>query len=157
MRQSLELFRTADRAASPNPAVTAAKSLLAASLAKQLRILQYNWMNTAPESTGCSANIPTAICLAHFPARAKRRSIASIDAGAGSTVDIDTKEFCPEWSANVLRAAAIGTSDQKPAAGKHTLTIRPRDPGIVFDKIVNDLGGLKPSYLGPPETTSAIQ
>jgi transposase len=36
----LELFRAADHAASPNPAVTAAKSLLAVSLAKQLRTLQ---------------------------------------------------------------------------------------------------------------------
>jgi len=36
----IELFAAADRAASPNPAVTAAKSLLAISLAKQLRTLQ---------------------------------------------------------------------------------------------------------------------
>jgi transposase len=36
----LELFAAADRSASPNPAVTSAKSLLAVSLAKQLRILQ---------------------------------------------------------------------------------------------------------------------
>ena len=36
----LELFRAADRAASPNPAVTSAKSLLAVSVAKQLRTLQ---------------------------------------------------------------------------------------------------------------------
>jgi transposase len=36
----IELFATADHAASPNPAVTAAKSLLAVSLAKQLRTLQ---------------------------------------------------------------------------------------------------------------------
>jgi transposase len=39
-KKRLELFRAADRAASPNPAVTAAKSLLAVSLAKQLRTLQ---------------------------------------------------------------------------------------------------------------------
>jgi hypothetical protein len=80
------------------------------------------------------------------------RYAASIDGDAGSTVDIDTKEFSPAWSENVLRAAAIGTSDHKLAAGKHTLTIHPLDPGMVFDKIVIDLGGLKPSYLGPPES-----
>jgi hypothetical protein len=27
------------------------------------------------------------------------------------------------------------------------------DPGVVLDKIVLDFGGMKPSYLGPPETS----
>lgn len=33
------------------------------------------------------------------------------------------------------------------AAGRHTLTIAPRHPGIVFEQIVIDWGGYKPSYL----------
>ena len=29
----------------------------------------------------------------------------------------------------------------------HELTLRPKHPGIVFEKIVVDFGGYKPSYL----------
>lgn len=52
-------------------------------------------------------------------------------------------------------AATIGSTAAAPAtAGKHTLTVNPLDPGLVFDMIVIDLGGLKPAHLGPLETRS---
>jgi hypothetical protein len=67
--------------------------------------------------------------------------------------DPDTRQTAAAWSLNVLRAAAIGQSKFTLATpGKHTLSIYYVDPGVALDKIVVDLGGLRPSYLGPPET-----
>jgi len=39
----------------------------------------------------------------------------------------------------------------------HVLTIEPLSPGIVIQKIVVDCGGLKTSYLGPPESRYSIK
>ena len=39
----------------------------------------------------------------------------------------------------------------------HTLTIHPKDPGIVFEKIVIDLGGYQPQYLFGRESPKTYQ
>jgi hypothetical protein len=83
------------------------------------------------------------------------RYSASIDGEPPKIADIDTAEMSPAWKTNVLRAAAIGTTAHSIAApGRHTLILHPLDPGLVFDKIVIDLGGLKPTQSGPPETAA---
>jgi len=57
------------------------------------------------------------------------------------------------WSLRVLNATTTGqTTLEVAAAGSHVLKIYMVDPGVVLDKIVLDVGGLRPSYLGPPET-----
>lgn len=55
-----------------------------------------------------------------------------------------------QWLSNqIIKSSTNYTSLNK---GKQTLRIRAIDPGIVLQKIVVDLGGLKSSYLGPPES-----
>jgi hypothetical protein len=70
-------------------------------------------------------------------------------------VDVETRgnEHDKQWQQSVLRGAAINTTRHRvPTMGYHTLRIWMVDPGVVIDKIVMDAGGVKQSYLGPPET-----
>ena len=69
------------------------------------------------------------------------------------TVSADLQVPSRQWSLNVLNASALATSThQITAAGSHVLKLYMIDAGLVVDKIVLDSGGLRPSYLGPPET-----
>lgn len=70
-------------------------------------------------------------------------------------VDVETRgnEHDKQWQQNVLRGAAINTTrHQIPTVGSHTLRIWMVDPGVVIDQIFMDAGGIRQSYLGPPET-----
>jgi hypothetical protein len=68
---------------------------------------------------------------------------------AGAGVEVTSRL----WSLSVLDETLIGsTTHEVAAAGPHVLRIYMVDAGVVLDKIVMDAGGLRPSYLGPPET-----
>lgn len=76
-----------------------------------------------------------------------------IDDGSISTPSTSAIEYSQIWYDSVLKNCRVNKSTlyvKKP--GKHTLQIRCGDPGIVIQKIVIDMGGLKRSYLGPEST-----
>jgi len=115
--------------------------------------LDYNFF--AP-TTGTAAVMVYCIPTHSLYPGLQLRYSAAVDGEAPQIVNIDTAEFSKPWGINVLRAAAIGTTSHTLAAGSHTLKLRPLDPGVVFDEVVIDLGGLKPTQLGPPWTVSEI-
>lgn len=50
---------------------------------------------------------------------------------------------------SIIKSATVHTINQP---GRHTLRFRALDPGVLLQKIQVDLGGLKPSYLGAPQS-----
>ena len=54
-------------------------------------------------------------------------------------------------------AIIVGQKLEAVSAGKHTIRIRPVDDAMVLQKVMIDMGGLKPSYLGAPSTPVTVR
>jgi hypothetical protein len=95
--------------------------------------------------------------LSYMPGRGLQFAV-SLDGEAPRNVmlvsaDADTQLFAAQWAQSVednARYAHVTLKFAKP--GYHTLKFWMVDPGVVIQKIVVNAGGLKPSYLGPPES-----
>jgi hypothetical protein len=80
----------------------------------------------------------------------------SIDEGQPQIISINKEDknsisgIWNTWVANNIIQKKAGFTITK--AGKHTLKYWMISKGVVLQKLVVDLGGLKPSYLGPQET-----
>jgi hypothetical protein len=99
----------------------------------------------------------TAPTLNFVPDRGVRYAV-SFDDEAPQVVTLVRRGFQarsgnPEWEKLVADNANAGKSRHVLATpGYHTLKIWMVDPAVVMQKLIVDLGGLKPSYLGPPES-----
>lgn len=76
----------------------------------------------------------------------------SIDDEAPQLVNIATKVEGREWSAAVSdNIRKLVTKHRITKAGAHTVKYWMVDPAVVLQRLVVNFGGLKPSYLGPPQ------
>lgn len=67
--------------------------------------------------------------------------------------DFDARDGNMVWEESVKNACHMVQSTHTiEGQGYHTLKIWMVDPAVVLEKIVVDLGGLRPNYLGPPES-----
>jgi hypothetical protein len=95
----------------------------------------------------------TAPTLAFAPGRGLRFALA-LDDGPPHVVDLAVAPGVPgPWERMVAEGAhhavtRLGVG----GAGPHVLSVWMVDPGFVLEKIVVNTGGLRPSYLGPPES-----
>ena len=60
--------------------------------------------------------------------------------------------FAPNWSNMVTNAILSNTTTHAVAPGSHTLGLWLLNPGLVVEKVVVNLGDVRTSYLGPPES-----
>lgn len=87
------------------------------------------------------------------------RYAVSFDDEQPQIINIHANETIPDWkypshwNQAVMENIKILTSKHSiEEPGEHTLKFWMVDPGVVLQKIVVDTSGLKPSYLGPPES-----
>jgi hypothetical protein len=77
----------------------------------------------------------------------------SFDDEAPQLINLASDTTKHGWEQSVADNIRIMVSQHSLARpGQHTLKFWMVDPGVVLQKIVVDAGGVKPSYLGPPES-----
>ena len=117
---------------------------------KAMPVVSYNFFtfNTAPAEVKVFT-VPTFPLNRNFEVR----YAVSVDNGPLSIQNFKTVGRSEEWKQDVLSNSAV-RSVKIPSlpAGKHTLRIYMIDPGVILDRMLIDLGGLKPSYGIIPET-----
>ena len=97
-------------------------------------------------------NAIVAPTLGFVPSRGLRYAV-SFDDQPPQIVDVLAHNSLKDWETSVKDGVRYSHSHhtlEKP--GYHTLKFWQVDPGVALEKIVVDLGGVKPSYLGPPES-----
>jgi hypothetical protein len=91
------------------------------------------------------------------PGRGLRYAIA-FDDQSPQIIDALAQNTLPDWATTVkdsVRKTESGHTLAEP--GYHTLKVCMVDPGMVLQKIIVNLGGERPSYLGPPESYRSVQ
>ncbi|HEX3356635.1 MAG TPA: glycosyl hydrolase 115 family protein [Tepidisphaeraceae bacterium] len=95
--------------------------------------------------------------LNFVPGRGVRFGV-SFDDQAVQIVDLLEKNSQKDWEKSVEdNVRTIVSEHTISGAGYHMLKIWMVDPGVVVQKLVIDTGGLKASYLGPPESFRGVQ
>jgi hypothetical protein len=81
------------------------------------------------------------------------RYAISFDDEPPQTITFWTDSSDPAWRQSVSDNIMVAVSEHKlDKPGEYVLKFWMVDPGVVLQKLVVDTGGVRPSYLGPPES-----
>jgi hypothetical protein len=90
--------------------------------------------------------------LNFVPGRGLRYAI-SFDDQPPLVVDALAQNSLSDWETTVKDSVRkVRSSHTLSGSGYHTLKFWMVDPALVLEKLVVNLGGVRPSYLGPPES-----
>ncbi len=76
----------------------------------------------------------------------------SLGDGAPQVLKLDTMQSTRSWEQAVADSVRRVSVKARVAAGHNVLSFWYVTPGVVLERTVIDAGGLRPSYLGPPES-----
>jgi hypothetical protein len=118
--------------------------------AKNRPVAEYDFSTSHTSPAGCMIyTLPTSPLNKHFG----MRYAVSVDDGEWTVLDAKTSGRSEEWKQNVLSNSAVREVRWASLpAGRHRLKIYGIDPGLILDRILIDLGGLRPFYGLLPET-----
>jgi hypothetical protein len=84
------------------------------------------------------------------------RVAISFDDQAPQTIELNTEGSQGTWAEAVAAGVRRVTSRHRvESPGPHVLKLSMVTPGVVVERIIIDAGGMRPSYLGPPESPRA--
>jgi hypothetical protein len=83
------------------------------------------------------------------------RYAVAFDDDTPQIVNVHSDESQATWAKRVSDGIMVHSTRHTLSAGAHTLKFWALDAGLVLQRLVVDAGGLKPSYLGPPESPRA--
>jgi hypothetical protein len=112
--------------------------------------VEYDFYTFRPGPVECKIyTLPTSPLNKNFG----MRYAVSVDDSIGAILDFKTVGRSEEWKQDVLSNSAV-RSVKWPSlrSGPHRLKIYMIDPGVILDRIVIDLGGLRPFYGVLPES-----
>jgi hypothetical protein len=147
--KTLENFGNHLGGVTPFPVTTATQTLT-----RDSPRLEYRLHTT---STGeVKVELSVAPTLAFAPGRGLRVAV-SFDDDPPHTLDLATPvgDGASIWATSVLdNVRRVVSRHELANAGAHVLKVWMIDPGVVLERVVVDFGGVRPSYLGPPEARS---
>jgi hypothetical protein len=112
--------------------------------------LEYQMYLLDPEKVEVEAILGAT--LNFVPGRGLRYAV-SFDDEAPQIIDALAQNSLQDWETSVKDNVRKSVSEHNVSGtGYHTLKVWMVDPGVVVEKIVVNLGGVKPSYLGPVES-----